>query len=356
MQKVAGTIEDVIHYVFPEEYFSYVTSSKINLNDLVLQILVECCKYAHDMTKEKHSLRYYLGSSIQTEDAVRMMYQRTVKYIKEHREIESEYWEKRGIHIEGLVFADKKDIQQKREGYGFNSFQFWEIMNVHDMQLVKAVVDRKITKKNFTTEQFREYAAEYDDALSAFKENFECGNDITFNFLAMFTLEWKYSFDFYYELANEMVQNDISEIPDVARRLAAFCGMPLIDSRLLFTNPEVVSERIHTDSRMLILRRRYVHDIVTLSKSDFEDELDRFIEGIVIIFLMLNRMTYRGIPIREWFCENSDADDWESVFREYDVYQAFVANKDWSDKRKIRYIKELYNQSSFDYKNPDFRS
>ena len=249
------------------------------------------------------------------------------------------------------------NIKYRLAGHSINSFQFWEINNVHDMQLVKAIVERRISKKNFNNDMFIDYASEYDSTFVQFSKEWNKGNEnVLFDFLAMFTLEWKYSFNFFYELANEMVRCNVSEIPDIKRRIVAFCGNPIINSLLLQINPRLVGGTIHMDSRMLVSRRKYIHDIVTAPKEEFEEDLTRFLESLVVVASMLKFMTYRNIPIREWFIQNSTPDDWATVFRDYDIYQAFVPAKDWTDKKKIRYVKDMYNKISFDYKNPGNRS
>ena len=55
MQAVAVAIEEVITHTLPSEYQLYVFSGEITLKDIIDQILVECCKYAHDNAAEKHS-------------------------------------------------------------------------------------------------------------------------------------------------------------------------------------------------------------------------------------------------------------------------------------------------------------
>jgi hypothetical protein len=250
-----------------------------------------------------------------------------------------------------------KEIENRLEGYRFNAFQFWEINNVHDMRLVKGIVERRILAKNFTNNNFRDYSNQYDSVCNQFRNKYYDNIDNTvFSFLALFTLAWKCSFDFFYEIAEVMENSKVSEIPDMQRRLEAFCGTPQIDSLLVQISPNLVNERISIDSRMLIQRRKNIKDIVTEPKGDiFEAEMRRFAEGLVIVAKMLTNMTYRKIPIREWFIQNTIMEDWTTVFLEYNVFQVFISEKKWTNK-KIRFVRNMYEKISFDYKNPYFRS
>lgn len=359
MYAVAVAIEEVIIHTLPIEYQLYVFEGKTTIKDIISQVLMECCKYAHDNLEEKHSLNYYLnaGPLIGNADSERMTRKRTMDYIQERRNIQHKELLLKGYSVDGLLATDMSDLKDKIAGHKLNSFQYWEINNVHDMRLVKGIVERRIGKKNFNIDSFIEYADEYDRFFKQLVGEWNSGDEnAIFDCLAMFTLEWKYSFDFYYELATEMVNVGVSEIPDIERRISAFCGTPSINSMLLMLDPRLLDGTIHMDSRMLVSRRKYIHDIVALSIEDFEDELNQFVESLVIVAHMLRHMTYRKVPIREWFLKNTTAEDWISVFRNYGVFQAFISEKDWSDKKKIRYVKELYNRSSYDYKNPVFRS
>ena len=362
MHRVAKTIEEVITQIFPADYLTVVfDDNRIRIEDIIGQILVECCKFAYDSTEETHSLHFFLKQQYDhqktSEDSIRMTHKRTVDYIQERRTILYNDLSNNGIIIDGLLSPNMDNISQRLEGYKFNSFQFWEICNVHDMRLVKAIVDRRISKKNFNGNMFKEYFTEYDNFVMKLLEDWDKSDEKgVFSFLAMFTLEWKYSINFYYELATEMLKSNVSEIPDIERRIYIFCGSQSVSSFLKKLDPKVLGDTIPTESRMINLRRKYIHDIVNVPKCDFELDLLRFNESLYIVAAILTKMTYQSTPIREWFILKSTKEDWLSVFRNYDVFQSFVINKDLEDLKKIRYVKNIYNKISYDYKNPENRT
>lgn len=153
MQGIFETIKKVIIGALPDSYVYFLLEDIINLDDLAMQILFECCKYAYDSTSKKSSLRSYMDSP--ELDDERMRYQRTVQKINDYRK--KEYLmqkELSGIELDGLLPPKMEDIQDKIEGYQFNEFQYWEIKNVHDMRLVSSIADNRILSKNFTKELF----------------------------------------------------------------------------------------------------------------------------------------------------------------------------------------------------------
>lgn len=343
MQKIKRTIKDVIQECYPLAYLEYVFSSKITLDDIAMQVLMECCKYAYDYTAEKHSLRHYIRVNGLDADSDRMVLQRTVQKINMFRQAEYDIRKKQtGMEIEGLQPKSMESMDDKLSGYEFNEFQFWEINDVHDLKLVDDIICGKIFKKNYSKDTFKEVAAEYDETVSAMIPNVGGADKIAlFSSLAIFTWEWKYAFDFYYKIATEMETSKVKFIPDLAKRCSVFCGPVGVTSRLIFSHPHLVGGTIHTDSRMLLLRDKFIPEFVNTSKEEFEAVTEQYIEAIVLVTCMLTRMTYQKINIREWFRQNSTLEDWTDVMREYNVAQCFVNDKEWTNKR-IRYVKEIY--------------
>ena len=348
MNKVFEVTKHVIMNIFPDRYIRFLFDDKISLDDLVMHILFECCKNAYDLTAKKSSLRAHMDSPEM--DDKRMMLQRTVQKINDYRMQEYRVHKKRtGIELDGLLPPRMNDIQRKIEGYQLNDLQYWEINNVHDMRLVSAIADEKIISKNFSKQTFVDCANEYDDIVRELREKAEEGPEsMVFSSLAVFTLAWKYSFDFYYNIATEMEKMGIKNIEDMGKKCWLFCGMVGLISCLPF---QYTGGIIYTDSRMVIIREKYVSIFMDLAEID---EV-RYREALVTASVMQSCMTYRGIGIKEWFVENTTIEDWASVMEAYNVFQVFVPDKDWTNKR-IKYVKEIYTVLRMQEKNPDFRS
>lgn len=353
MNEVSKAIEDTIIEVFPTQYLIKLLSSRITLQDLTNQILVECCKYAYDQTQEKHSLDYYLGGAVHAEDSERMMHQRTIDYIRDKKTI---YYQILGFDAKHLVPEKMQSIKAKLEGHKFTDFQFWEICNVHDMQLVKAIIEKRIGKPNFSTDKIEAYAKEYNNFLVERQKDWEVKrSNPLFDFLAFFTLEWKYSFEFIYELAAEMANANIKNIPDMRQRIALFAGQFTLVSDLIIANPEIMPTPITTENRMILVRRKFLPDVVESDTEEFEKIRYLFMQAQVVVASMLLRMTLGGVHLRAWFVAHTDESDWLSVFQEYNIFQVFNSEKIW-DKKVSRRLKDIYNAVSMDYKNPEIRS
>ena len=355
MRKVEISIKNVIHDIFPKEYQEFVFDEKIQPEDIVTQIMFECCKYAYDRKMPQKSIRAYLKESEGYRDDNRMRMQNTVKKINSFREKEYEIRKQQmGLEITGLLPIDMTTMDNKTKGYKFNDFQFWEISNVHDMKLVDSIINGRFINKNFTAQMFREYAEEYDNVIVNMKENYEKNPDkVVFASMSMFVLGWKYAFDFYYEIAREMEKSKVTEVTDLLKKCSLFCGSIGVRHLLSGINPCVINGIIHTESRMLFLRKKFISEFVTWNEQN-EIEMLRYAEAIVMVSSMLMQMTLEGINIREWFVKNSEYSDWESVMKKNNIFDCYELNKKWTSKR-IKYVKNIYKEL-YKNKNPEICS
>lgn len=356
MKSMAYLINKEILKIFPYEYIKDVCSGEITMKEIIDQIMIECCKYAYDNSLETHSLDYYLGGATNANDSDRMMYQRVLDYVRNKREIEQIELEKIGINKYGDQIKYRYEIMDKIRGHELNKFHFWELQNIHDMHLVKAIVDKRIGKGNFTLDNMQEYSNEYDCFVdSIIKDWYEEHKNSLFDYFAFFTLEWKYSFDFYYEIADAISCMKKRNIENMRNWIALFSAPLVIYSDLLLTHPGVVPGRITSNNRMLTTRRKYIEYIVESDSPDYETVKKQFMGANVIICTILERVTIGGKNLQHWFLENTVEQDWLSVMEEYNAFQAFISNKKW-DKKKLRIVKDIYNEISFDYKNHEIRS
>lgn len=356
MKSMAYLINKEILKIFPYEYIKEVCSGEITMKEIIDQIMMECCKYAYDNSLETHSLDYYMGGATKANDSDRMMYQRVLDYVRNKREIEQIELGKIGINKYDDQIKYRYNIMDKISGHELNKFHFWELQNIHDMHLVKAIVDKRIGKGNFTLDKMQEYSDEYDCFVDSIKKDWygEHKNSL-FDYLAFFTLEWKYSFDFYYEIADALSYMKRRNIKNMRNWIALFSVPLVMYSDLLLSHPGVVPGRVTSNNRMLTARRKYIKYIVISDSLDYEAVKKQFMGANVIICTILERVTIGGKSLQHWFWENTVEQDWLSVMEEYNAFQAFVSNKKW-DKKKLRIVKDIYNEISFDYKNHEIRS
>lgn len=362
MDKVAAAIVEVLMKELSIRDQLFLFDGQTNVYDLAKEVMSICCRDAYHFQAAKHSLRHYLedegfGKESDHWHAARMRNQRTLDYINERRAIAAEHHKEAGHYGDGLEPPPMNDIADKLDGYKLDAFQFWEIGNVHDMRLVKAIVDRRFSRKNYSADDVARDFAEYDQAMAKKKAvwNEMEGEEAYLAYLAFQTLESKYSLEFIYRIACEMARSGKPEPPNLGRRVMAYCGEVGGYSCLDLARLSQV-DHVGFDCALIGRRNDYIEEIVSFDGDELELSLQRAFEARVAVALLVSRMTYRGTPIQQWFNENTSVNDWLSVSRYCAYFDVWDNDKDLSDKRVVRGIKRIYSAISWDYKNPDFRS
>lgn len=367
MSYVAWYVDSWLRCVIPKPYRTLVfETDRIDVHDIVAQVMVECCKHAYDVTEPTLSVSAHAGGAGQVHvsksaNRERGRLQRTLDYANKHRTALYNYGLSMGLDMpEGLLPPSMETVKEQTDGYQLTDFQRWELENIHDMELVKAIAKGRITTaKKVSINRYLDMASQYDETIHGFQLDWEKpdGNAV-FDFLALFTLEWHYSFDFFYELACEMSKYGVKTIPSIESRLPVFCTPHVLTSAVQETDPELFGDQpTITNARMLVLRRRYIHDIVTASDDEFAMSIILFEQAQAFVSHTLSCMPFEDMSLFEWFEKKSSSDDWESVFREYDVFQVFARPKEWEDDiKKAAYVRRMIEATFHSPKNPDFRA
>lgn len=358
MASIANEIGRCIYQYYNSDYLEVLFGCGISIEDVIFQILIECSRYAYLINVEKHSLKYYIEKDGLELEPARKRLKRIIDYINTYKIIENRMYSD-NINIE-LLNSYTKPIKKEKNhypSYELSDFQYWELKNIYTMDLVKAIIEKRIgSSKKIPEKRFIKMADQYDCVINDFRDEYNKLSDrIVFSSLAMFTLEGRYAFDFFYQIACEMETRGKKEIPDMKNRLMAVSGIYKSCSPLPNIDPQFAddNDRIITYP-MILQRRRFIKEIVNSNEGDTVDlSLAACIEANVLANAVQSHISFNGMPMRKWFQENTSYDDWVSVFETYDIFRTFVPNKKWS-RFKIQSIRKMYDMVSFDYKK-EFR-
>ena len=353
MTQVANEIGRSILQKYDEDYLETLFSGGIVIEDIIMQILVECCRNAYLTKSEKHTLKYYIERDGLELDVQRKIIKRTMDYVRDHFEIVStRVKESVGIDISK---PDTRLVKQKNRypNYELSEFDYWELNNIYDMDLVKAIVEKRIvSSKKISEKRFTDMVDQYDSVIKKMKEKDGLSpEDTIFASLVLFTLACKYPIEFFYELATEMERSGVAEIPDMGNRLECTVCTGKCTSCL----PDISPDLAHDNDRqikypMILQRQRFVNHIVHLPEGNLNEVVfGMIIEANVLANAVQSHIFLNGIPMRQWFIENTNLDDWASVFEAYDVFRIFSNDKVWT-RTKIQLVRRMFDAVSIDYK------
>ena len=297
-------------------------------------IALEFVKYSFDYSDPQFPLRHFLQDV--DDDSERMMQQRIMQYVIKYKKQEIEM--KGGDISPNDRFANLNmdEIDSKLKGYRITEMNYLEQQNIHDLEIIKSIVERRIvSSKKVSNARFVEIMEQYDEFVeSLIERSKKSDKDLVFASLAFFTLEWHYPIEFFYFLTNIMEEERIDAIDQDA--LVLLCGYVNIESRF--------GGWFSTESRMVKGR-------ILVSPLLFGREADRFsretmkdlLKEILVLITKYTEVVEveDGRLYKDWFREESSLTDWASFFRFYDVF-AIWQRKEWTPKRiqKMRYLFE----------------
>lgn len=354
MKKIADDIGNDILNNYNRDYLDTLFSCGIGIEDVIFQVLVLCCRYAFLSNAEKHPLSYYYERENLEPDLARKEYERTLKNINEKFDLLGDATKNAiGYEIPRPDITLVKKENNRYPSYSFSEFQYWEIQNVHDMRLVKAIVENRISSSHkISNKKFIEMANQYDqfvkEELALFGTN---SYNTVLSSIKLFTLQTKYSFDFVYELAVAMDNFGVKDIPDMQNRLITLASSYKCSSILPDICPDVASDLDRWINYPMILQRsKLVEKLVTEKKGSAVDvSLSVIIEANVLSNAVKSHMHIGGIRLPTLVAQETDMEDWASVFEIYNVFRTHVPNKEWNEGR-IQAVRKMYSLISLDYK------
>ena len=341
--------EDIMGALFnclPEEHVNFCFDSLYPINPIEFgeNVMFEFVKNAYFESLEKHSLRHYVPYSADDDNhSERMRYQRSLNYTQKYKNLNYNMMSKsyngdpeKMKDYQYLLKKNMRDMKNKTEGYELSKMDVFEQDNIQNLGIIKSLVEQRLcSSKKVPNKRFIELFDEYDKwVLTLKKESKKNQDKMLFNSMAYFTLEWKYSLEFIYLVADHMERNSIKEADYLTLWALA---LPLrFNSRL--------GIEISVDNRFIRERQRLIPDFITNEPTDLLTEFYRtkYIETVGLIAIFNNLTSTEGGLYKDWFKRNTNKKDWVSFLKEFDVFSTWH-KKEWTDK-KITIARKLIKQ------------
>ena len=302
--------------------------------NMACYITMEYIKYCFDCADPEYSLRHFRKEN-DTDDE-RMRQSRIMEYVLKYkkREIDQLCVELPPEHKFSNVSMDT--IGKKLKGYRLTEMNYFEHQNIHDLELIKAIVENRIDNaKKISNTRFHEIISQYDDFIEdMIGKSKNSDRDMVFYSIAYFTLEWHYPVELFYYIACIMEECEIQEVNK--SDLLLLCGDVKIES--------MFSGWVSTHSRMV--RWRFLFANVLFDKSapcPIKEDLRTMIKELIALSVQYKETLYcdDGTKYIDWFRSESNIDDWASFFRYYDIFSIW-RRKEWTPKR-IQNMRKLFN-------------
>ncbi len=296
-------------------------------------IVVEYIKYSFDYDDPEYPLRHFLENA---DDSERMLQSRIMQYVMKYKKQEIE---SKGGHLpldHKFADMDMGSIEKKLKGHRLTEMNFFEHQNIHDLELIKSIVERRIVSaKKVSNEHFQEMFESYDELIeSLIERSKKSDEDMVFASLALFTLEWHYPIETFYHLSCLMEEEGLKTVDRSA--LALICGSVQVESQFggwVSTDSRMVKER------QLILLYLFGKDTDDFGRETMKDLIKEII--VVCVRYIENVDTVSGDLYKEWFRKESSVADWASFFRYYNIFSIWE-KKEWT-RARIQNMRHLFD-------------
>lgn len=328
--------------VFPEK--DLFGGSPFNVDDLRDCIIMGIIKKAYHEASEKKSLRAHRGKELDEKDDLRMRYVRSLAYAQHYRNLEFE--RKKGLNnseLDELRGDDMSSMENKIEGHRITNMQYFELQTMTEQPLLKSIINKRICDvKKISNSVFMDYMKEYDMLISYLINQFENDDeDVIFATIALFTLEWKYNVELFYNCAVEAEKNKNEEVP--TSKLGLLCADLVM--------PTTQDQFIHTQSRFIFHRLKlipFVYSDSYVPWAKIEDKLWRYLS----VQYYIDTAQIDNCSMSRFFVDNFSRKDWADFIKEHYDLRKIYRHKEWTNKR-IRYVRKLYNKLYIDSPNPN---
>ena len=330
---------------FPKEFTSFVFGEEPDMNliwHFSHYIILEFIKYSYDIKSPKYPLRHFLNYTAD-DNTDRMRFSRIIKYSQKYRDLEYDFRIKKATSQEErdrlLVLKAKPmdTIDDRLKGHDISDMNFFELETMLKIPLIKSIVEKRIvSSKKVSNDAFRDLFKDYDQWVDNLLKLYQGSDEeCVFASLAFFTIEWKFAIETLYNISCIMELNEMTEFDDnILRTLVAEISF---HSRMDID--------VSYQCRMIVERNLIADDIIEdelfVPFPFGNDYLDRYVESLTLACLIKEQIqTEDGVLLRDCFAEQTDAHDWASFFRFYNVFAIHDKEKEWTNKRikNMRYL------------------
>lgn len=175
---------------------------------------------------------------------------------------------------------------------------------------------------------------EYDELVNSLIKRLD-GNDenVIFATIALFTLEWKYQIELFYNCVVEAEKLNVKEVPK--DRIAALCA------ELSMPVPPHFTQILHTESRFVLHRLELVCNVYEDTDKLWEEIKDKLWQYFIAKYYIKREIVHKW-SMPEYFVTHILRDKWADFFREHYDLRKIYKSKEWTNKR-IRYVRKLYD-------------
>ena len=337
-------LADCVMHSVPDAYL--FEGCVMELEDFLNEMVFEFIRDLYDRTAPKKSIRAHLiERDGEVTDDARQKYARLMAYVQKARKRQYDEMKDRPKELdfgstEKLRPPEMEDIRDRTLGYQLNAMQFFEMDNISELSLVKAVTYHRLEDvKKISNTRFIEIQEEYDAFVSRLNNKQVPDAEIIFNAQAYYVLEWKYIQDYAYVVATALLEQKATEIPFPI--IGALCADTTVVREASLPNDIMPFEALSTESRFVQSRLRYIPEILSIPEDQVFYDLSCIAQYLRLKTYLMKFVTGpNGEDMVDWFAsQTTEKERADFIRNDYWLFDC-QPKKEWTPA-KIRMVREI---------------
>lgn len=330
-----------------------ISRSRFRLDDIVDQALMEYIIIDYQMSAPRKSVRQHCieHGMIDSDDDLRasMWMSRLITKANRYRGIHFEnVLQSSGIQILDPVKNEFDGPSNYQNAHQLTNVDFRELVMQGECKLLKKIFEHKLSNKDgVRNPQFKELFSEYEAKVAQMAQSVGDGNPtvVIERTIELFNLQHIYNIEFFYALTLEAEQHGFPrKMP--FDRIACLCAeVPVMPPS--YWCPIVARAAVQ---RMLMVRDVYCEDIFTLPDDEWNAQRYGIMEACRLKTILVHLENGRVfLP----YVHELTADEKLEFLRERYWLWDKCATFDWSNRKRIQYMRDLYEHLTIDLNSSD---
>lgn len=343
-------LENYIHQLiinqFPSQFIDCILDP-LFVDDVTTQLIFEVIKLDFDaqMDAAATSLRQHRkGISEALQDSEKQSDHRMIEYVQYYRDVQAKRMqENHGYAPEELQDGNYDSIDEKLSGHNVTPMQYEEMQNMKNIRLLKKIVGKQIcSSKKISNALFIELCNEYDSHIDSLFSSMNDDASIIKNTLSFFTLEWKYSLEWVYKVADSMETGAFSKD---RMEFAKMLCIPINGSY-----PDMIFHTIISgENRLYIVRDRYFQSFGNPNTTENELNKKRLQYYYTFAAVAFFKVNYKK-ELTDIMVQISSSDKVAFLKTRYWLWDKHC-KKEWTPQ-KIKIVRDFYSMILYDTPAP----
>lgn len=331
-------------------------NGRYSVDDILDQVIMEYIIKDYQQNAPRKSVRQHRdehGMTNQIDDAATAQrYNRIIRKANHYKQFNAQQLQQTAgvIHVDATQ-NDLNGPSNWQNAYTYTDINFHELTMQDRCPLLKKIFEHKIpSAKSVPNPDFIAMFESYSKEVDALQQSMDMDkpDSIISKTVELFILQWKYHVELFYGLTMEAEKHGFPKQIPYKRMAALCCLVPSIPPA-----PWFPMEIRAAENRMLMKRDLYISDIFSLNDDDWAFQMD--IIGETLRLKEILGQAQGGTAFLPFIHQLSALDKAMFIREKYWLWSKRPVF-DWSNRKRIQYMRDLYDNLTVKIPKPSAKN